>query len=62
MPLPIERRVAALEQRTRCDQLIEVIIITFVSPGPNGPIDVPPIGYATLSDEPELRWFLRNGP
>ena len=62
MALPIERRVAALEQRTNSAQQFDAIVVHFVAPGSDGPIDVETVGYASLGyGGPEQRWMREDG-
>lgn len=61
MSLPIERRLAALEQRVTPGDRFDVIIQSFVRPGPNGPIEDVPTGYASGWGADARRWHRQPG-
>ncbi|MBL8339518.1 MAG: hypothetical protein JNM97_22320 [Rhodoferax sp.] len=60
--MQIERRVCALEQRTKPGHRFDAIVVHFVKPGPNGPIAVEAVGYSSMGrDEPGRRWMREDG-
>lgn len=62
MPSNLDRRVCALEQRTKPGHQFDAIVVHFVKPGPDGPIDVEPVGYASMDrNEPGRRWMREDG-
>ena len=60
--MQIERRISALEQRNKPGHQFDAIVVHFVRPGPDGPIDVETVGYASMGrGEPGRRWLREDG-